>query len=52
MGNKIFHNVNTRWISMLNLAQKMVAKQKTLLLKMAMDSPVNHQAKFNYEHML
>lgn len=29
----------------------MLTKYKTLLLKMAMDSLVNHQAKFNYEHM-
>ncbi len=36
---------------MLNLAKKKLAKYKTLLLKMAMDSLINHQAKFNYEHM-
>jgi hypothetical protein len=43
--------MNTRWISMLNLPKKKLAKCKTLLLKMDMDSVVNHQAKFNYEHM-
>jgi hypothetical protein len=43
--------MDTRWISMLNLAKKMLTKYKTLLLKMAMDSLINHQAIFNYEHM-
>jgi hypothetical protein len=49
--NKILHNVKTRWISMLNLAKKVLAKYKTFLMKKAMDNPTNHQVKLNYEHL-
>jgi len=46
--SKIMHNVKTKWISMLNLAKKNVAKYGTLLMKRVMDSPINHQVKLNY----
>lgn len=36
---------------MLNLPKKKLAKYKTLLLKMDMDNAINHQAKFNHEHI-
>ncbi len=42
-GNKIFRNVKTRWISMLNLAKKVMAEYKTLLVKMALDIPTNNK---------
>jgi hypothetical protein len=50
-GNKILRNVKIRWISMLNLAKKVTAKYRTLLVKMALDSPTNQQAKLNYENL-
>jgi hypothetical protein len=50
-GNKILHNVKTRWISMLSLAKKLMAEYKTFLVKMALDSLTNQQAKQNYEHL-
>ncbi len=46
--NKIMHNVKTRWISMLNFAKKHFIEYGTLLMKLAMDSPTNHQVKLNY----
>ncbi len=36
-GNKIFQNLKTMWISMLNPIKKVMAKYKTLSLKMALD---------------
>ncbi len=36
---------------MLNITQKNVNKIQNFVVKMAMDSLVNHLAKFNYEHM-
>ncbi len=50
-GDKIIHNVKTRWISMLNLAERVLVEYITLLVKMAMDNFTNHQAKFNCEHL-
>ncbi len=50
-GNKILQNVKTKWISMLSLAKKVMAKYKTLLVKVALDSPTNQQAKMNYENL-
>jgi hypothetical protein len=41
-GNKIICNVKTRWISMLSLVKRVLAKHKTLLVKMVMDSLTNH----------
>jgi hypothetical protein len=49
--NKILHNVKIRWISMLSLAKKVLAKYGTLLMKRAMDCPTNHQVELNYEHL-
>jgi hypothetical protein len=40
--NKIICNVKTRWISMLSLVKRVLAKYKTLLVKMVMDSLTNH----------
>jgi hypothetical protein len=50
-GNKILRNVKTRWISMLSLAKRMMAKYRTLLVKMALDNPTNQQTKLNYENL-
>ncbi len=50
-GNKILHNVKTRWISMLSLAKRMMVEYKTLLVKMVMDQNTNQQSKFNYKHL-
>ncbi len=35
---------------MLSLTKKVMAKYKTLLVKMALDSLANHQVMLNYEH--
>ncbi len=43
--------MKTRWISILSLAKKVLAKYGTLLMKKAMDSPTSHQVEFNYEHL-
>ncbi len=40
-GNKILSNVKIQWISMLSLTNIVMAKYKTLLLKMAMDDNTN-----------
>ncbi len=50
-GNKIFWNVKTRWISMLSPTKIIMAKYKTLLMKMALDIPTNQQVMLNYEHL-
>ncbi len=50
-GNKILHNVKTKWISMLSLAKRMMVEYKTLVVKMVMDQNTNQQSKFNYEHL-
>jgi hypothetical protein len=49
-GNKKFRNVKTRWISMLSPAKRIMAKYKTLLVKMALDNPTNQQAMLICEH--
>jgi hypothetical protein len=36
---------------MLNLAKRVMAKYKILLVKMALDSLTNQQAKLNYENL-
>jgi hypothetical protein len=36
---------------MLNLAKKVMAKYKTFMVKMALDSLTNQEAKHNYEHL-
>jgi hypothetical protein len=50
-GNKILCNVNTRWISMLSPTNIIIAKYKTLLLKMAKDKCINQRVKLNFEHV-
>ncbi len=40
-GNKILQNVKIMWISMLSLTKKVMAKYKTLLMKMALDILTN-----------
>ncbi len=50
-GNKILHNVKIQWISMLNPAKRMMAKYRTLLVKMGMDYNTNQPRKFNYEYL-
>jgi hypothetical protein len=50
-GNKVLLNVKTKWISMLSLAKRVMAKYKTLLVKMALDSLTYQQAKLNYENL-
>ncbi len=49
-GNKILLNVKTRWISMLNLAKRLMEEYKTLLVKLTLDSPTNQKTKLNYEN--
>jgi hypothetical protein len=46
--NKILCNIKTQWIFMLSPAKIVMAKYKTLLVKMAMDKNKNQQTKFNY----
>ncbi len=50
-GNKIFRNVKTQWISMLNLAKRLMAEYITFLVKMVLNNPTNQQTKQNYEHL-
>ncbi len=45
MAAKILKNVKIHYISMLSLAQPVMAKYKTLLMKMAFDGPTNGKAK-------
>jgi hypothetical protein len=49
-GNKILLNVKTRWISMLNLAKRVMEEYKTPLVKLILDSLTNQKAKLNYEN--
>jgi hypothetical protein len=49
--NKILWNVKARWISMLSLAKRLMAKYKTFLVKMTLNNLANQQAKQNYEHL-
>ncbi len=49
--NKIFQNVKTKWISMLNLNKNLKTKYKIFLMKMTSDNPTNQQANMNYEHL-
>jgi hypothetical protein len=50
-GNKILQNVKTKWIFMLSLAKGEMEKYKILLVKMALGSLTNQQAKLNYENL-
>jgi hypothetical protein len=40
-GSKILQNVKARWISMLNLAKRLMAKYRTLLVKMILNKIIN-----------
>jgi hypothetical protein len=40
-GNKILRNVKTRWISLLSLAKRVMAKYRTFLVKMVLDNLTN-----------
>jgi hypothetical protein len=51
-GLKLLRNVKTKWISMLSPTKRVMAKYKTLLMKMALDMDVNFQAATNFEHLL
>jgi hypothetical protein len=48
-GVKILKNVKTQWICMLSLTKHVMAKYKTLLMKMALDSPNKEKAKANFD---
>ncbi len=48
-GSKLLRNVKTKWISMLSLAKWVMAKYKTLLMKMAINMDANSQATTNFE---
>lgn len=39
-----------KWISIINLTKQVIAKYKTLLIKMALDSLINQQTKLKYKH--
>jgi len=49
--NKIIWNVKARWISMLSPAKRLMAKYKTLIVKMTLNNLTSQQAKQNYEHL-
>jgi hypothetical protein len=51
-GLKLLINVKTKWISMLSPTKRVMAKYKTLLMKMALDMDVNFQATTNFEHLV
>ncbi len=36
---------------MLSLAKRLIAEYRIILVKMALDNPINQQAKHNYEHL-
>ncbi len=44
-GAKILKNVKTPWISMLSPIWHVMVEYKTLLMKMALDAPINEKAK-------
>jgi len=46
---KILRNVKTQWISMLSPAKHIMAKYKTLVMKMAIDSLRNEKPKANFD---
>ncbi len=48
-GAKILKNVKTGWIFMLSFVQCVMAMDKTLLVKMALDAPTNDNAKKNFD---
>ncbi len=50
-GNKILYNVKIQWVSMLSLTNRVMAKYKTLLLKMIMENYTNQQVNLNFEHL-
>lgn len=49
-GNKIIQNVKMKWISILSLTKQVIAKWKTLLIKMALDNLTKQQTKLNHKH--
>jgi hypothetical protein len=51
-GPKLLRSVKTKWISMLSLAKWVMAKYKTLLMKMAINMDANSQATTNFEHLV
>jgi hypothetical protein len=51
-GLKLLRNMKTRWISMLSPTKWVMAKYKTLLMKMALDMDANSQATTNFEHLV
>jgi hypothetical protein len=51
-GPKLLRNVKTKWISMLSLSKWVIAKYKTLLMKMAINMDANSQATTKFEHWL
>jgi len=46
---KILKNVKTHWIYMLSLAQCVMVEYKILLMKMALDDPINEKTKANFD---
>jgi hypothetical protein len=48
-GAKILKNVKTCWKFMLSFARRVMAKYKTLLMKMVLDGPTNEKAKVNFD---
>jgi hypothetical protein len=42
METKVLENNKTRWISMFNFTQKVVAKYKTILVNMGLDMPISY----------
>jgi hypothetical protein len=51
-GPKLLRNVKTKWISMLSLTKWVIAKNKTLLMKMAINMYANSQATTKFEHLV
>jgi len=48
-GAKILKNVKTRWIFILLLVWRVMAKYITLLINMTLDAPINDKAKTNFD---
>jgi hypothetical protein len=51
-GPKLLRNVKTKWISMLSLTKWVITKNKTLLMKMAINMYANSQATTKFEHLV
>jgi hypothetical protein len=48
-GANILKNVKTCWIFILSFVRRVMAKYRTLLIKMTLDAPINDKEKTNFD---